>query len=55
MLAHHRDLGITPEQRFRFASPMSLAAMHNSEAGADVGQQAPVPRWGWGVAPPYQP
>jgi hemoglobin len=73
MLAHHRDLGITPEQRFRFASLMSLPAdpefraafvgylewgtrlaMHNSQAGADVVQQAPVPRWGWGVAPPYQ-
>jgi hemoglobin len=26
MLAHHRDLAITPEQRFRFASLMSLAA-----------------------------
>ena len=26
MLAHHRDLGITPDQRFRFASLMSLAA-----------------------------
>jgi hemoglobin len=26
MLAHHRDLRITPEQRFRFASLMSLAA-----------------------------
>lgn len=26
MLAHHRGLGITPEQRFRFASTMSLAA-----------------------------
>ena len=26
MLAHHRGLGITPEQRFRFASLMSLAA-----------------------------
>jgi hemoglobin len=81
MLAHHRDLGITAEQRFRFASLMSLAAddaglpddpefraalvsylewgtrlaMHNSRPGADVVQQAPVPRWGWGVAPPYQP
>jgi hemoglobin len=30
-------------------------AMHNSQAGADVAQRAPVPRWGWGVAPPYQP
>jgi len=81
MLAHHRDLGITPEQRFRFASLMSLAAddaglpgdpefraafvsylewgtrlaMHNSQPGAEIVQQAPVPRWGWGVAPPYQP
>jgi hemoglobin len=81
MMAHHRDLGITFEQRFRFASLMSLAAddadlpgdpefraafvsylefgtrlaMYNSQAGADIVQQAPVPRWGWGVAPPYQP
>ena len=81
MLAHHRNLGITPEQRFRFASLMSLAAddaglpddpefraalvgylewgtrlaMQNSQPGAEVVQQAPVPRWGWGVAPPYQP
>jgi hemoglobin len=30
-------------------------AMHNSQPGAQVVQQAPVPRWGWGVAPPYQP
>jgi excisionase family DNA binding protein len=30
-------------------------AMHNSQPGADVVHQAPVPRWGWGVAPPYQP
>jgi hemoglobin len=81
MLEHHRDLGITSEQRFRFASLMSLAAddadlpgdpefraafvsylewgtrlaMRNSQPGADIVQQAPVPRWGWGVAPPYQP
>ena len=81
MLAHHRNLGITPEQRHRFASTMSLAlddaglpadpefraaiigyvewgtrvAMHNSQPAApDVVEQAPVPRWGWGVAPPYE-
>ncbi len=30
-------------------------AMHNSQPGADVVREAPVPRWGWGVAPPYQP
>ncbi|HTW03876.1 MAG TPA: group II truncated hemoglobin [Streptosporangiaceae bacterium] len=81
MVAHHRGLGITPEQRFRFASLMSLAAddadlpadpefraalvgylewgtrlaMANSQPGADVVQEAPVPHWGWGVAPPFQP
>jgi len=81
MLSHHRNLGITPEQRFRFASLMSLAAddaglpddpefraafvgyvewgtrlaLHNSQPGADVVDQAPVLHWGWGVAPPYQP
>jgi hemoglobin len=81
MLAHHRDLSITPEQRHRFASTMSLAAddaalpddaefraaiigylewgtrlaMHNSRPGAgDVVEHAPVPRWGWGVAPPWE-
>jgi len=81
MLAHHRGLGITPEQRFRFASLMSLAAddvdlpadpewraafvgylewgtriaMHNSQPRADVVEHAPVPRWGRGEAPPYEP
>jgi hemoglobin len=81
MLAHHRGLNITAEQRFRFASLMSLAAddaelpgdpefraalvgylewgtriaMHNSADDADVVEHAPVPHWGWGVAPPYQP
>ena len=81
MLAHHRNLGITPEQRFRFASLMSLAAddaalpddpefraalvgylewgtrlaQFNSQPGAEVVPHAPVPRWGWGVAPPYRP
>ena len=80
MVAHHRDLGITPEQRHRFASLMSLAAddaelpddpefraalvgylewgtriaLHNSQPGAEFPAEAPVPRWGWGVAPPYQ-
>jgi hemoglobin len=81
MLEHHRNLGITAEQRFRFASLMSLAAddgdlpadpefraalvgylewgtrlaMHNSQPeAADVVEEAPVPKWGWGEAPPYQ-
>jgi hemoglobin len=81
MLAHHLDLGITSEHRFRFASLMSLAAddadlpsdpefraalvgylewgtriaMANSQPGATVAPHAPVPHWGWGIAPPYQP
>jgi hemoglobin len=80
MLAKHRGLGITPEQRLRFASLMSLAAddaglpddpefrsafmayvewgtrlaLHNSQPGAAVAAHAPVPRWGWGEAPPYE-
>jgi hemoglobin len=29
--------------------------MHNSQSGAEVPPHAPVPRWGWGEAPPYQP
>jgi hemoglobin len=81
MLAHHHNLGITSEQRLRFATLMSLAAddaglpddpefrsaligylewgtrlaMHNSQPGAEVVEHAPIPRWGWGEAPPFQP
>ena len=81
MLAHHRGLGITAEQRFRFAGLMSRAAddaslpddpefraalvgylewgtrlaLQNSQDGAQAVAHAPVPRWGWGVAPPYSP
>jgi hemoglobin len=80
MLAKHRGLEITDEQRLRFATLMSLAAddaelpsdpefrsaliaylewgtrlaMHNSRSGADVVEHAPVPRWGWGEAPPFE-
>ena len=81
MVAKHRGLGISDEQRFRFASLMSLAAddagmpkdpefrsalmaylewgtrlaVENSQPDAAVVEHAPVPRWGWGEAPPYQP
>ena len=30
-------------------------ALHNSQPDTDVVEHAPVPRWGWGEAPPYQP
>jgi hemoglobin len=81
MLATHRGLAITGEQRLRFVTLLSRAAdeadlpadpefraaimgyaewatrlaLHNSQPGADVAAHAPVPRWGWGVAPPYIP
>ena len=81
MLAKHRGLHITPEQRLRFVTMLSEAAdlaglpddpefraaimgyaewgtrlaVHNSGDATDVVEHAPVPRWGWGVAPPYQP
>jgi hemoglobin len=80
MLAHHRELRITPEQRLRFVTLLSDAAdraelpadaefraaimgyaewgsrlaVHNSDPEAEVAKEAPVPRWGWGAAPPYQ-
>jgi hemoglobin len=81
MLSHHRGLGITGEQRLRFATTMSRAAddvdlpadpefraaligylewgtrlaLANSQQDAQPVVHAPVPRWGWGVATPYQP
>ena len=30
-------------------------ALHNSQPHANVVEHAPVPQWGWGEAPPYQP
>ena len=79
MLAKHRNLGISIEQRRRFVAIMSIAAddaglpddpefrsallaylewgtriaLDNSQPGADVIPQAPVPRWGWGEAAPF--
>jgi hemoglobin len=81
MLAKHRGLHISDEQRLRFVTLLSLAAdnaglpadpefraaimgyaewgtrlaVHNSGDATDITEHAPVPRWGWGVAPPYQP
>ena len=81
MLAKHRGLAITDEQRLRFVTLLSRAAdiaklpddpefraaimgyaewgtrlaVQNSAPGAAPVEHAPVPRWGWGVAPPYMP
>jgi hemoglobin len=80
MLAHHRGLAISAQERHRFVSLLSLAAddaalpddpefrsalvayaewgsrlaMHNPQPDAQVFEHAPVPRWGWGEAPPFQ-
>jgi hemoglobin len=79
MLAKHRGLAISGEQRLRFVTLLSRAAdetglpadpefraaligyaewgsrlaVANSAPGAAPAEHAPVPRWGWGVAPPY--
>ena len=29
-------------------------ALANSQPGAEPPEQAPVPRWGWGEAPPFE-
>ena len=81
MLAAHRDLGITNEQRLRFVTLLSQAAedaelpddpefrsalmayaewgtrlaLANSQPGAGPAPHAPVPRWGLGEAPPFDP
>ena len=54
------DAGLPADPEFRSALVAYLEwgtrlAMHNSQPDADVAQHAPVPRWGWGEAPPYQP
>ena len=80
MLAMHRGLAITSDQRLRFVTLLSAAAdtaglpddpesraalmgyaewgtrlaVENSAPGAEPAPHAPVPRWGWGVAPPYE-
>ena len=55
------DAGLPADPEFRAALVGYLEwgtrlAMHNSQDDApDVVEHAPVPRWGWGVAPPYRP
>jgi hemoglobin len=54
------DVGLPADPEFRaaimgYAEWGTRLAEHNSQPGAEVAPHAPVPRWGWGVAPPYQP
>ena len=54
------DAGLPDDPEFRsafmaYAEWGTRLAMHNSQPDAEIVEHAPVPRWGWGVAPPYQP
>jgi hemoglobin len=54
------DAGLPDDPEFRaaimgYAEWGTRLAVHNSQPGAQVAARAPVPRWGWGVAPPYIP
>ncbi|RJL31698.1 group II truncated hemoglobin [Bailinhaonella thermotolerans] len=55
--ADDAGLPTDPEFRAAFASYLEWGtrlALANSQPGATPPRKAPVPRWGWGVAPPYQ-
>lgn len=52
------EVGLPADPEFRAAFVGYLEwgtriALTNSQPGANPPQQAPVPHWGWGVAPPY--
>jgi hemoglobin len=54
------DAGLPDDPEFRaalmgYVEWGTRLAMHNSGEADDIVEHAPVPRWGWGVAPPYQP
>jgi hemoglobin len=54
------DAGLPDDPEFRSALVAYLEwgtriAHANSQPGAQVVEHAPLPRWGWGEAPPYQP
>lgn len=53
------DAGLPDDPEFRSALLAYLEwgtrlALQTSQPEAEVAAEAPVPRWGWGVAPPYQ-
>lgn len=54
------DAGLPADPEFRSALMAYLEwgtrlAFENSQPGAEPPPRAPVPRWGWGEAPPYNP
>jgi hemoglobin len=53
------DAGLPSDPEFRSAFIAYIEwgtrlALHNSQPGANPPPEAPMPRWGWGEAPPYQ-
>jgi len=53
------QVGLPDDPEFRaaivgYAEWGSRLAVHNSDPDAEVAEEAPVPRWGWGVAPPFE-
>ena len=61
LLSRAADAAVLPaDPEFRaalmgYAEWGTRLATENSAPGATPAEHAPVPRWGWGVAPPYQP
>jgi hemoglobin len=54
------EAGLPDDPEFRsalvaYAEWGSRLAFSNSQTGAEPAPHAPVPRWGWGEAPPYEP
>jgi hemoglobin len=52
-------VGLPDDPEFRsaliaYAEWGSRLALHNSQPDAEAVAHAPVPRWGWGEAPPYR-
>jgi hemoglobin len=55
--ADEAGLPADPEFRSAFVAYVewgSRIALANSQPGAQPPPEAPVPRWGWGEAPPYE-
>ena len=56
LAADDAGLPADPEFRSAFAAYVEWGtriALANSQPGAQAPPEAPVPRWGWGEAPPY--
>ena len=58
LAADDAELPADPEFRsalMAYAEWGTRLAFHNSQPGAELFEHAPVPRWGWGAAAPFEP